>query len=122
MNIDVFWQWAITIIISAMGVAGGLFISLRKAGSEKQSLDASAANNWSLAAQREAERNSKIELENARLEAEMTELRQLFERKRYRVIIEFTIGDPPEPGKVVIEPIIDPPIKSITRPLQQKRR
>jgi hypothetical protein len=103
-------QWFSTFIIAVVLA----YLAFRKAPVERQSYDASAAAQYAMAAKTKGE-------ENDRLEKEIDELRQMFERKRYRVIIEFTIGDPPEPGKVVIEPILEPPVLGATKPNIKRR-
>jgi predicted signal transduction protein with EAL and GGDEF domain len=110
MSVSDILQWFSTFVIAVVLA----YLAFRKAPVERQSYDASAAAQYAMAAKTKSE-------ENDRLQSEIDELRQLFTRKKYRVTLEFTIGDPPEPGKVIIEPIIDPPLP-ITRPIQKRRQ
>jgi hypothetical protein len=91
------------VLIGQLLVSGLLvWVALRKAPAEKQSFDATSIARYAEAAKLKAE-------ENERLETELEEIRNRLttvERKKYRIISEFTIGDPPEMGKVLIEPII----------------
>lgn len=98
-----------------------LYISFRKAPVERQSYDASTAAQYAQAAKLKQEENDKLESYNDRLEAEMEDLRKSIARKRYRVTVEFTIGDRPEPGKVTVEPILDAPVEQITKPTPRRK-
>jgi hypothetical protein len=99
MNLDV----NIIVLLGQLLVSGILvWVALRKAPSERATLDATTAAQYAQAAKIKGE-------ENANLQKEVEDLAQrleLVERKKYRIVMEFTIGDPPELGKVVIEPII----------------
>jgi hypothetical protein len=86
-------------------IVGGFYLAIRKAGPERQTLDATTAAQYAQAAKLKGEENTKLEEEINKLEARLV----LVERKKFRVVMEFTIGDPPELGKVTIEPIIDLP-------------
>lgn len=97
MNWDII-QWVVMAILAA----GGFYLALRKAPAERETLTASAAASYAQAAKLKQEENSSLQKEidalNARLE--------LVENKKYRVVMEFTIGKEPEVGKVIIEPIL----------------
>jgi hypothetical protein len=100
MNIDT----GLIAIIGNILLTGALvWVALRKAPIERAAMDATTAVGWANAAKQKLE-------ENKELQSEIDELKNrqsMYERKRYRVTVEFTIGDPPEPGKVIIEPLID---------------
>jgi hypothetical protein len=79
-----------------------IYTALKKAPAEKTNLDSGTVKNFADAARMKAE-------ENKQLQAELDDLNSrllLVERKKFKIIMEFTIGDPPEMGKVTIEPII----------------
>lgn len=102
------------------GIMGAvlLYLALRKAPAERQTLDATTAAQYAQAAKLKGE-------ENAKLEDEITDLQkrlELVERKKYRVILDFTIGDPPELGKVTIEPLVDIPPEMIDRNTHLKQK
>jgi len=88
-----------------------LWVALRRAPVERQTLDATTTAQYAQAAKLKGEENFKLEQEIAQLEARL----ELVERKKFRVIMEFTIGDHPELGKVTIEPILDLPKETIDR-------
>jgi hypothetical protein len=79
---------------------GLLWIGLRKLGSERASLNGAASESYATAAKIVAD--DKIELEK-RIAA--------LEHKKYRVMVEFEIGDPPSVGVVTVEPICVTPSK-----------
>ena len=99
MNLDV----NIIVLVGQLLVSGILvWVALRKAPAERATLDATTAAQYAQAARLKGE-------ENKELEKELEEIRTrllMVEKKRYRIVSEFTIGDPPEIGKVLIEPII----------------
>jgi hypothetical protein len=106
MNLDI----NVTVLVGQFILAAILvWVSLRKAPSEKMNLDGSAAEAFANAAKIKAEENAKLETEIAELETRL----EMVERKKYRVVMEFTIGDPPEIGKITIEPMIPPPDDAI---------
>jgi hypothetical protein len=103
-------QWFSTFVIACVLA----YLAFRKAAPERTALEATTAAQYAQAAKLKGEENAKLEAEIHALEQRL----QVVERKKYRVILEFTIGDPPEMGKVVIEPIVDLPII----PLMRKRK
>lgn len=100
-------QW----IMTAFTGMGLLYLAFRKAQPERESYSASAAAQYAQAAKLKGEENTKLENEIRALEARL----QIIERKKYRVVMEFTVGDPPEVGKVMIEPIVDLPVDVINK-------
>jgi hypothetical protein len=97
----------VEIIVQLCFAGALLWLALRKAPSERSSLNGSAVKYYAEAAQIKAEENVKLEREVAELAARL----EIVERKKYRIVMEFTIGDPPEMGKVLIEPIVPEPKK-----------
>jgi hypothetical protein len=90
-------------ITQAITGAGLVWIALRRAPVDKEATKSGTLKNY-------AETTRIMGEENRQLQTEIDELRNrqdIYERKKYRVTVEFTIGDPPEPGKVVIEPLVD---------------
>jgi hypothetical protein len=110
MNFDV----NIVVLVGQVILSGILvWQAVKKAPVERQSLDAGSAAQYAQAAKLKGEENEKLERELAeqKLEhdLEMSALRLRLDKvelKRYRVTMEFTIGDPPEMGLVKIEPIL----------------
>ena len=102
-----------TIVLVGQVILSGLLVwlALRRAPVEKQTMDATTAAQYAQAAKLKGEENEKLEVEIQKLEARL----ELVERKKFRVVMEFTIGDPPELGKVTIEPVIDLPKEAIDR-------
>ena len=99
----------IAVLVGQFILAGVLvWLAIRKAPAERQTLDATTAAQYAQAAKLKGEENQKLEDELSELEHRL----ELVERKKYRVVLDFTIGDPPEVGKVTIEPLVDmtPPI------------
>ena len=86
------------------GIMGAvlLYLALRKAPAERRTFDATTAAQYAQAAKLKGEMNTELEEEITRLQQRL----EIIERKRYRVTIEFEIGDPPEVGAVNIEPIM----------------
>ena len=93
------------LVLVGQFVLGGVlvYLSSKRAPSEKNNLDAGGAKAWTEAAAIKAAENLKLEREIQEIKAEL----ETTKNKKYRVIVEFTIGDPPEPGRVTIEPIYD---------------
>jgi hypothetical protein len=90
-------------IIGNILLTGALvWVALRKAPIERQTMDATTTAQYAQAAKLKGEENVKLEEEIRKLEERL----ELVERKKYRIIMEFTIGDPPELGKVTIEPLL----------------
>lgn len=94
-----------------------VYVALRKAPAERQTFDATAAAQYAQAAKTKGEENERLQTEIEELNARLL----IVERKKYRVISEFTIGDPPEIGKTTIEPIIDLPPEIIAKLPRRKR-
>jgi hypothetical protein len=106
MNVDIN---ALVLIGQLVLTAVVVWLASRKAPVERQSLEASTAAQYAVAAKNKAEENERLESEIQSL----THRLEVVEKKKYRIIMEFTIGDPPEMGKVTIEPLIDiPPIST----------
>ena len=119
MKIDV----NVTVLVGQLILAAILvWVALRKAPVERQTLDATTAAQYAQAAKLKGEENQRLEDEISKLESRL----ELVERKKYRVVLDFTIGDPPEVGKVTIEPLVDmaPPagINSPTLPRKNLTR
>jgi hypothetical protein len=93
-------QWVITTL---MGL-GLLYLAVRKAPIERESFSASTTAQYANAAKTKGEENEKLLQKVTDLENRLA----IVERKKYRIVSEFTIGDPPEVGKVLIEPIVEP--------------
>jgi hypothetical protein len=91
-------QWFSTFVI-ACALA---YLAFRKAPAERQNLNGSASESYAKAAQMKGEENLKLE--------KMVDLQEkrirLLETKRYRVTVEFEIGDPTNTGTVKIEPVV----------------
>jgi hypothetical protein len=88
---------------------------------ENRSLNGSSSLSYAQAAQIKGEENVKLEKRVAELEQIDIERERritLLEVKRYRVTVEFEIGDPANTGIVKIEPVI-PEIKTL--PLKKTR-
>jgi hypothetical protein len=115
MNFDV----NIIVLLGQLLVSGILlWVALRKAPAERATLDATTAAQYAQAAKLKGE-------ENANLQKEVEDLAhrlELVERKKYRIVMEFTIGDPPELGKVVIEPILPEIIQGTDRNTHLKQK
>lgn len=94
-----------------------VYVALRKAPVERTTFDAQASAQYAMAAKTKQEENDRLQSEIEELTARL----EIVERKKYRVILEFTIGDPPEMGKVLIEPIIDLKAEPPTKPIRRKR-
>jgi len=90
----------IWMVISGIGF---LWIALRKYGSEISSLDGSSAKSFAEAAQAYADVNLDLRKEILAMQARIDKV----EKKKYRITINFEIGDPPSVGIVTIEPILD---------------
>lgn len=105
------------VLIAQVIISGVLlYVSLKKAPVERTTFDASASAQYAMAAKTKQEENDRLQTEIEELTARL----EIVERKKYRVILEFTIGDPPEMGKVLIEPIIDLKIEPPTKPIRRK--
>ena len=104
-------QWGFMALLTA----GGVYLAFKKSGPERYSLEANANKAYAEAAQIKAEENVKLEKELAEVNMRLGTIEKervierlaLIERKKYRVVVEFTIGDNPEPGKVEIMQIVD---------------
>jgi glucosamine 6-phosphate synthetase-like amidotransferase/phosphosugar isomerase protein len=108
MNFDV----NVVVLVGQLILAGILvWIANKKAPIERQTLDATTAAQYAQAAKLKGEENDKLEKEIQSLEARL----QVIERKKYRIVMEFTIGDPPELGKVTIEPLLPEEIPGVDR-------
>lgn len=97
------WATVFNYIVQAILGAGILWVAFKKAPAERSSSDASASNDYAQAAKLAAERANGLESEIEELRHEV----ELVKAKKYRITLEFTVGDPPIPGYVKIEPIID---------------
>jgi hypothetical protein len=105
--------WDITQgIFMLVTIIGGFYLSTRKAPMERSSLDAAASKSYQEAARMAGEDKLKLEQELHAQEiqhdiaiAELREELHILNSRKYRVTVEFTIGNPPEPGRVTIEPI-----------------
>jgi len=88
--------------ITTAGTAiGFLYLALKKVPSERASLRGSGAEAFAKAAAGYAD-------ENISLQKELSIIRdrlEAVEHKKYRITIEFTIGDPPQMGMALIEPV-----------------
>jgi hypothetical protein len=91
-------QWFSTFIIACILA----YLAFRKAAPERTALEATTAAQYAQAAKLKGEENTKLEAEIKALEDRLN----IIERKRYRVTVEFEIGDPPQVGSVKIEPIL----------------
>lgn len=86
-----------------------VWIALRKAPAEQNNL-----NSNTLRAYAETARIAGEDAKAARLEAQEANIRsdaleerlETIERKKYRVVVEFEIGEPPKIGIVKVEPIV----------------
>lgn len=105
MNQDLL-QWIVNLILGGLVV----YLSFRKAPAERRSLNGDATKSYAEAARLKGEENLKLENEISELEKRL----EIVERKKYRIVMEFEIGDPPAIGVVKIEPIV--PVEPITRP------
>jgi len=105
-------QW----VLMALLLLGGLWLSFRKGSPERASLDGNASYNYAQAAKIKSE-------ENVKLLQEIQSMKERFdkiEKKKFRVCVDFTIGDPPEPGIVTIVPVIER--RRINEPIAKDRR
>jgi hypothetical protein len=87
------------VILSAILV----YVALRKAPVERDSYSASTAAQYAQAAKLKGE-------ENAQLQNELDDLTKrldILERKKYQIILDFTIGEPPEINRAAILPLIE---------------
>jgi hypothetical protein len=105
-----------------------VWIAVKKLPIEHRNLDADAAEKYAQAAKIKGEENDKLEREMEELRQsdrkEIQELRDLVTRKKFRITVVFTVGEPVEPGMVTVEPIFDvpkPDIKDMekTKPLKR---
>lgn len=99
-------QWIVNIVLGALVV----YLSFRKAPAERRSLNGDATKSYAEAARLKGEENLRLEQEISELEKRL----EIVERKKYRIMMEFEIGDPPSIGVVKIEPIV--PVEPTTRP------
>jgi hypothetical protein len=79
------------------------WLALKKAPIENSSLESGTIKNYADAAKIKAEENKELQDELD----DMNKRLLMVERKKFKIIMEFTIGDPPEMGVVTIEPIIN---------------
>jgi hypothetical protein len=115
MNIDV----NIFVLIGQLVVSALLvWVAIRKAPVERQTLDATTAAQYAQAAKLKGEENARLEEDMKKLELRL----ELVERKKYRITMDFEIGDPPELGKVIIEPILPEVVSGIDRNTHLKQK
>jgi hypothetical protein len=117
MNVSDIAQWFV--ILSAIG---GFWLAFRKNGSERLSLYGIGSNNLAQANEIQGQTIFKLTKEVQELKmvnSGFISRLEVLERKKYRITIEFEIGDPPQMGAVNIEPIIDEPV---TRPMMKKSK
>jgi hypothetical protein len=108
MNFDV----NVVVLVGQVILASILvWIALKKAPRERQSMDATTANQYAQAAKIKGEENASLQRE---ITALVTRLGLQAPGRKYRIIMDFTIGDQPELGKVTIEPV-DIPTLGIDR-------
>jgi hypothetical protein len=107
-------------IVQALTAVGLLYLAFRKAPSERTNLNGNTVKNYADAAKIAGEMSSKYAFEIQEVEARMEERERIHqkemddvklrltiqEKKEYRITIDFTMGDKPRVGTVVIEPII----------------
>jgi hypothetical protein len=94
------------IVLAGQLVLSGIlvWIALRKVPSERASADGSAAGSYAAAAKLAAEES----LKKSGIITDLEHRLEILERKKYRVLVEFEIGDPPQVGAVKVEPVIPP--------------
>jgi hypothetical protein len=115
---DVILQWLPTLITL------GLFVlAVIKSPGERLSLSSGAVKAYAEAAQmaQEDAKEAREEAKAANDRAKELEGRVLIvERKRYRVTVEFEIGDPANSGIVKIEPVIPDVSLPVTKTIKRK--
>lgn len=109
MNLSDILQWVGQFVLGVILV----YIALRKAPSEKSSLNGGATKAYAESAKIAGEIAKEAKEEMLAMEREhqieMVDLKkrlEILENKKYRITIDFTIGEPPTVGVVKIEPII----------------
>lgn len=103
-------QWIFDFVLTAILA----YLAFRKAPKERIDLDANASKNYAESARIAGEERLKAEQERQKVQQELQVIREeydkriaILEHKKYRVVVEFEIGDPPSVGRVQVEPIID---------------
>lgn len=89
---------------------GMFWLALRKAPSERTSLNGTAAKAYAEAAKIAGERLQEAEDRYDKASEKIDELEArlaCLERKKFRVTVNFTLGDPPEVGQVILEPVCE---------------
>jgi hypothetical protein len=100
------------------GVMSGVlaYIAFRKAPGERAKDESTAIKEYAQGARIKGEENLRLEGVIRDLEARLN----IVERKRYRITMEFEVGDPPVPGEVLIEPVI-PHANPVQIPMRKKK-
>jgi hypothetical protein len=99
MNLDV----NIIVLVGQLVLSGFLvWLAFKKAPAERASYNGASIKSYAEAARIKGEENLKLEEEILQLNHRL----DIVERKKYKIAIEFTLGDTPEIGKVIIEPIV----------------
>lgn len=105
-------QW-LTIAIAI----GYFWIALRNQGSERHSKYGIGDKSMAEANAIQGDRILELTKEVKDLKTEFAGRLNVLERKKFRITMDFEIGDPPKMGVVLIEPIID---TEKTRPSMKK--
>lgn len=79
-----------------------VWVAFRKAPAERSSLDGSGMKSYAEAAKMKGEEVLRLEKQNDEHEKRI----RLLETKRYRVVVEFEVGDPSNTGTVKVEPVV----------------
>jgi hypothetical protein len=103
MTVSDILQWLSTFIIAA----GLAYLAFKKAPYERGSLNGGTTKSYAEAAKIAMDMNRESTKRIEELEARL----EVVENKRYRITIDFTIGDPPSVGVVRIEPMLPEDIK-----------
>jgi hypothetical protein len=99
MNIDV----NVAVLIGQFILAGFLvWIAFKKAPKERMSLDATTTNQYAQAALAKGTENAALIAHIDMLEARLS----IVENKKFKILIEFLAGDPPEVLKSEIVPML----------------
>ena len=123
MNPDIL-HYVIEGVISAFLV----FLAFRRAPGERAKDNSGALKDYAESARIAGEeaRLAREETRQAREETirakeELEKRMGILERKRYRCIVDFEIGDPPIPGEVIIIPVIPDP-KTVQPPIRHGKK
>ena len=105
-------QWISQGVLAALLV----YLAFRKAPSERSSLNGNAAKSYAEVARMAGEDRLKLEQEIDKIKLDYDRRIAILEHKKYRVLVEFEIADPPTVGSVRVEPIVEIPKDKQMRP------